>query len=131
LHSDDTAGIDRDAGAERDARQPSPDRPALDHAGWRVIEFQEEGIAYFVVQDDAGRAQVTIGSAGGVFWAVPAAGALAKVSLPSWPLRISPDALPTQVHASADFTLMLFDHGGDAVWSVEFRRAPAGLRASR
>jgi hypothetical protein len=96
---------------------------------WRVIESREEDIAYFVVKDEAGRVQVTIGNAGGVFWALPAAGALAKVSLPSWRLRIPADALPTEVYGSADFSLVLFDHGGDAVWSVEFVSASAGSHA--
>ncbi len=127
--SDDSSCVELDPGAEDGARLSSADRPAGHSRRWRVIESREEDIAYFVVKDEAGRVQVTIGNAGGVFWALPAAGALAKVSLPSWRLRIPADALPTEVYGSADFSLVLFDHGGDAVWSVEFVSAAAGPHA--
>jgi hypothetical protein len=129
LDSDDRSGVECDPTADDRVRPPSQEAPPDHQAGWRVVELQEEGIAYFVVKDDTDRVQVTIGNAGGVFWAVPAAGAMAKVSLPSWRLSIPADALPTQVYGSADFSLVLFDHGGDAVWSVEFLREAAGLDA--
>jgi hypothetical protein len=87
--------------------------------GWRLYGFQRDGITYYQVNDLAGRVQLIIGNADDVFWVLPAGESLARVSLPSQHVQPATNAARVEVYRDARFSLVLYGHGAEAVWSVE------------
>lgn len=86
---------------------------------WRLYGFQRDGISYFQVNDLAGRVQVIIGNADDAFWVLPAGESRARVSLPSQRVQPAMNAARAEVYRDARFSLVLYGHGAEAVWSVE------------
>lgn len=86
---------------------------------WRLYGFQRDGISYFQVNDLAGRVEIIIGNADGVFWTLPAGERPSRVSMPGQRLQLPAGMGQTEVYRGAAFSLMLYGHGADAVWSVE------------
>ncbi|WP_448672830.1 hypothetical protein [Stenotrophomonas riyadhensis] len=86
---------------------------------WQVYGFQRDGISYFQVNDLAGRVQVIIGSAGGVFWALPAGKAQIPVSLPGQPLPMPDNAIRSLVYRGNGFVLVRYSAGTSVVWAIE------------
>ncbi len=86
---------------------------------WQVYGFQRDGISYFQVNDLAGRVQVIIGNAGGVFWALPAGKAQIPVSLPGQPLPVPDNAIRSLVYRGNGFVLVRYSAGTSAVWAIE------------
>lgn len=88
-------------------------------ANWLVYGFEREGITYFQVNDLAGRVHVIIGNADGAFWVLPAGDVAAKVSLPAQRIKPPGNARRSEVYRGAEFSLVHYGNGSDAVWSVE------------
>lgn len=88
-------------------------------ANWLVYGFEREGITYFQVNDLAGRVHVIIGNADDAFWVLPAGDVAAKVSLPAQRIQPPGNARRSEVYRGAEFSLVLYGNGSDAVWSVE------------
>lgn len=100
-------------------------RPRLQRAasrapdGWRVREFQDEGIDHVEVRDGTGRVRITIAYAAGVYWTLHVGFPSARVSLPNWRLKLPDGANPTVIYAGASFSLIRFNEGDDAVWCIQ------------
>lgn len=88
-------------------------------ANWLVYGFEREGITYFQVNDLAGRVHVIIGNADDAFWVLPAGDVAAKVSLPAQRIQPPGNARRSEVYRGAEFSLVRYGNGSDAVWSVE------------
>jgi hypothetical protein len=86
---------------------------------WRLYGFQRDGISYYQINDLAGRVQVIIGSADDVFWVLPAGESTAKVSLPTQHVQLPAGVTRSLVYRGAEFSLVLYGSGTNAVWSVE------------
>ncbi|MCF7749832.1 hypothetical protein KQ945_03655 [Bacillus subtilis subsp. subtilis] len=86
---------------------------------WLLYGFQRDGISYFQVNDLAGRVQLIVGNADDVFWTLPAGESPVSVSLPSQRIQASANASRVEVYRGSRFSLVLYGHGADAVWSVE------------
>lgn len=86
---------------------------------WRLYGFQRDGISYYQINDLAGRVQVIIGSADDVFWVLPAGESTAKVSLPTQHVQLPTGVTRSLVYRGAEFSLVLYGSGVNAVWSVE------------
>ncbi|WP_141058758.1 hypothetical protein [Stenotrophomonas rhizophila] len=86
---------------------------------WRLYGFQRDGISYYQINDLAGRVQVIIGSADDVFWVLPAGESTAKVSLPTQHVQLPTGVTRSLVYMGAEFSLVLYGSGANAVWSVE------------
>jgi hypothetical protein len=92
---------------------------------WQVYGFERDGIAYYQVNDLAGRVQLIIGKADDYFWALPAGDNARRVSLPHDRVAAPAEAAGKVVYRHPEFILVLLGGGADAVWAVEVPR-PAG-----
>lgn len=86
---------------------------------WHVYGFTRDGISYFQVNDFVGRVQVIIGNVDDAFWTLPAGERSASVSLPRQRVRPPANAARAEIYRGSRFSLVLYGHGNDAVWSVE------------
>ncbi|WP_411850511.1 hypothetical protein ACLB90_16680 [Stenotrophomonas sp. LGBM10] len=86
---------------------------------WLVYGFERDGIAYYQVNDLAGQVRVIVGHAGDQFWTLPAGRIAARTSLPSRRLAVPAAAVRYVVYQQADFALVVYGDGANAVWSVE------------
>jgi len=86
---------------------------------WQVYGFQRDGITYFQVNDLTGQVKLIVGTLDNVFWTLPAGKSPAKTSLPSQRLVIPANAPRQVVYRRAEFSLVVYGKGADAIWSVE------------
>lgn len=86
---------------------------------WQVYGFQRDGISYFQVNDLAGRVQLIIGNAGGVFWVLPAGDVRLPVSLPGQSLPVPGNAIRSLVYRGNGFVLVRYSAGTSVVWAIE------------
>ena len=86
---------------------------------WLVYGFEREGITYYQVNDLSGRVILIVGNADEEFWTLPAGKSPARVSLPSHRLVVPEGAIRHVVFRRAEFSLVVYGEGSDAVWSIE------------
>lgn len=86
---------------------------------WRVYGFQRDGVAYFQVNDLAGRVQLIIGSVDGLFWVLPAGEMRSQVVVPPQRMRAPQTVVRAEVYRHPEFTLVRYGADDSTVWSVE------------
>ncbi len=93
--------------------------PLNAHPDWDVHGFGRDGMEYFQVNDRAGKIQLIIGHADGVFWLLPAGDPHARVILPGDPSVQHTLVLESVVYSNERFSLNTYRSGGETVWAVE------------
>lgn len=86
---------------------------------WRVYGFERDGISYYQVNDLAGQVRVIVGKIDDQFFTLPAGKSPARTSLPSQHLVVPGNAVRREVYRRAEFALVVYGEGNDAIWSVE------------
>lgn len=93
--------------------------PLNEHPDWAVYGFGRDGMEYYQISDRAGKIQLIIGHADGVFWLLPAGDPNVRVILPGDPSAGRSMVLQSEVYRSKRFTLDAYQSGGETVWVVE------------
>lgn len=100
--------------------QTHPSAISMSHdPNWVVYGFERDGISYYQVNDLAGRVHVVVGRAGDTFWALPAGDVPFRASLPSRRVSLPEGATRSVVLRQPAFSILRYEVGGDAVWSIE------------
>lgn len=86
---------------------------------WLVYGFERDGISYYQVNDLAGQVRVIVGKIDDQFFTLPAGKSPAQTSLPSQRLVVPGNAVRREVYRRAEFALVVYGEGNDAIWSVE------------
>ena len=86
---------------------------------WLVYGFERDGISYYQVNDLAGQVRVIVGKIDDQFFTLPAGKSPARTSLPSQRLFVPGNAVRREVYRRAEFALVVYGEGNDAIWSVE------------
>ncbi|WP_313425901.1 hypothetical protein [Stenotrophomonas rhizophila] len=86
---------------------------------WLVYGFERDGISYYQVNDLAGQVRVIVGKIDDQFFTLPAGKSPARTSLPSQRLVVPGNAVRREVYRRAEFALVVYGEGNDAIWSVE------------
>ncbi|WP_354282271.1 hypothetical protein [Stenotrophomonas sp. 2619] len=86
---------------------------------WLVYGFERDGISYYQVNDLAGQVRVIVGKIDDQFFTLPAGKSPARTSLPSQRLVVPSNAVRREVYRRAEFALVVYGEGNDAIWSVE------------
>ncbi len=93
--------------------------PLNTHPDWDVHGFGRDGMEYFQVNDRAGKIQLIIGHADGVFWLLPAGDPHARVILPGDPALPVDAVLVSEVYRNPEFHLRLYASENGKIWGVD------------
>lgn len=88
-------------------------------AGWRIHAFERDGITYYQINDAVGSVHAILGTLDGVFWTLPIGSSPHLVSVPGRRLPSPAGAQGSVVYRGSAFSLVLYEQGGDRIWSVE------------
>ncbi|WP_258317486.1 hypothetical protein [Stenotrophomonas rhizophila] len=106
--------------AQRGLGQSNPETLNLsEDPNWLVYGFERNGISYYQVNDLAGQVRVIVGKVDDQFFTLPAGKSPARTSLPSQRLVVPGNVVRREVYRRAEFALVAYGQGNDAIWSAE------------
>lgn len=107
------------------ARAPEDNAPRVQRVrsrvaeGWWAREYLDDGIFHVEIRDATGCTQVIIANAAGLYWALPIGFPAARVSFPSWRLKLPDDALPSDIYECVDFVLVRYSNTREVLWFID------------